>query len=114
LAVVSTASTIDPTPDDAVITVNQDVAAGTAAVESTPDPSSTAPTAPLINVKRDGLKAEPGQFGAQHRKEGGGLTSAVKSVRDQFNSAISRISDGLRGGGQTGGSSASEAGTDSE
>ena len=61
---------------------------------------------PLINVTRDSLKAEPGQFGPKHRAPGGGLAGAVKSVGDQFSSAISRISDGLRGGGaETGGSS---------
>ena len=67
---------------------------------------------PLLNVTRDSLKAEPGQFGPKHRAPGGGLAGAVKSVGDQFSSAISRISDGLRGGGaETGKSSPGEAGT---
>ena len=117
LTIVSTAST----PDDAVTTVKQDVTAGTAApgldtaVESTPDasdPSSTAPTVPLINVKRDSLKADPGQLGPKHRKPGGGLTDALTSVQDTMNSTIKKITDGLKsGGGKTGEPSASEGGT---
>jgi len=104
-----------------VTTVKQQDVAGTAAlgpdtaVEASldaGDPPSTAPTVPLINVTRDSLKAEPGQFGPKHRAPGGGLAGAVKSVGDQFSSAISRISDGLRGGGaETGESSPGEAGT---
>jgi hypothetical protein len=111
LASGRTASTPDATglASDVVTTVKQqDVAAGAAAlgpdtaVEASPDagdPPSTAPTVPLINLTRDSLKAEPGQFGPKHRAPGGGLAGAVKSVGDQFGSAISRISDGLRGGG---------------
>jgi hypothetical protein len=76
------------------------------------DPPSSVPEVPLINVTRDSLKAEPGQSGGQHRMPGGGLAGAVKSVGDQVSSAISRISDGLRGGGaETGESSPGEAGT---
>ena len=116
LAIVSTAST----PDDAVTTVKQDVTAGTAApgldtaVEATPDasdPSSTAPTVPLINVKRDSLKADPGQLGPKHRKPGGGLTDALTSVQDTI-ATIEKITDGLKsGGGKTGEPSAGEGGT---
>jgi hypothetical protein len=124
LASGRTASTPDATglASDVVTTVKQqDVAAGAAAlgpdtaVEASPDagdPPSTAPTVPLINLTRDSLKAEPGQFGPKHRAPGGGLAGAVKSVGDQFGSAISRISDGLRGGGaESGESSPGEAGT---
>jgi len=77
-----------------------------------PDTPISVPEVPLINVTRDSLKAEPGQFGPKHRAPGGGLSGAVKSVGDQFGSAISRISDGLRGGGaEPGESSPGEAGT---
>jgi hypothetical protein len=122
-AVGGTASTLGFTglADDVVTTAKEDVAAKAAApgpdtaVEATPgggDPPSTAPTVPLINVTRDSLKAEPGQFGGQHRKPGGGLAGVVKSVQDTINSSISNITRGLTGGGATtGGATTGEAST---
>jgi hypothetical protein len=72
-------------------------------------PSSGAPGVPLFNVKREGMKAEPGQLGGQHRKPGGGLAGVVKSVQD----TITNITNGLKGGTtQRGEDSPGEAGTE--
>jgi diacyltrehalose acyltransferase len=124
LAVTGTASTPDSTATDVLTTVKEDVLAGAdasgwdTAVEANPGaggPPSTAPTVPLVNVTRDSMKAEPGQSGPKHRKPGGGLAGAVKSVQDTINSAISNISDELRGGvAKTGESSTGEAGDGTE
>jgi hypothetical protein len=121
LAVAGVASTPGSTAGDILPVVRDEVAPEAAksgldtAVEATSGagaPSSSAPGVPLLNVTRDSLKAEPGQFGPKHRAPGVGLAGAVKSVGDQFGSAISRISDGLRGGGaESGESSPGEAGT---
>ena len=100
--------------------MRQDVAAGTAApgldtaVEATPTPATRrAPRRRAIaQCDADSLKAEPGQLGPKHRKPGGGLTDALKSVQDTMSSTIEKITDGLKsGGGKTGDPSASEGGT---
>ena len=76
------------------------------------DTPNSVPEVPLINVKRDSLKADPGQLGPKHRKPGGGLTDALTSVQDTMNSTIKKITNGLKsGGGKTGEPSASEVGT---
>jgi hypothetical protein len=121
LAVAGVASTPGSTAVDILPVVRDEVVPEAAksgletAVEATSGagaPSSSAPGVPLLNVTREGLKAEPWQLGGQHRTPGGGLAGAMKSVSDQVGSVISRVTDGLRGGGApTGQSSPDGAGT---
>jgi hypothetical protein len=61
----------------------------TTAVEK---PESTTATSTIVIT--DGNKVIPGQTGAKHRKPGGGLAGAVKSVQD----TISKVTGGLTGG----------------
>jgi hypothetical protein len=105
LAVISTASTADPTPDDAVTTVKQDVAA--TAAEATVI-SGGGSTGTSTSVTKDGFT--PRLSGPRHRKPGGGLADAMKSVQDTINSSISKITDGLKGSGTTKGADTSTGG----
>jgi hypothetical protein len=86
---------------------DQGLGTATTAVEQ-PQPTTTTST----NVTSGGNKIEPGQLGGNGTKSGGGLAGAVNSVSDQINSAISKVTDGLKGGSaKTGGTSTSTGGT---
>ncbi len=100
LAVADGAETPGATAGDVLTTVQDEAAAGAAetdAIEAT-NPS-TAPSAPVIDLTKDGNKVEPVLVGPKHRQPGGGLTATVKSVQDSINSSISKITGGLTGGG---------------
>jgi hypothetical protein len=58
-------------------------------------PESTTATSTIVIT--DGNKVIPGQVGPKHRKPGGGLAGAMKSLQD----TISKVTDGLTGGGTT-------------
>ena len=60
-------------------------------------PNSTTTTS--TNVPSAGNKVEPGQAGGRHRKPPTGLAGVVKSVSDRVSSSISKVTDGLKGGG---------------
>jgi hypothetical protein len=86
---------------------DQGLGTATTAVEQ-PQPTTTTST----NLTRGGNKVEPGQLGGNGTKSGGGLAGAVKSVSDQINSAISNVTNGLKGGSaQTGGTGTGTGGT---
>ncbi|TPG32274.1 hypothetical protein EAH80_20925 [Mycobacterium hodleri] len=46
---------------------------------------TTPDTAPAAQVKKDSFKATPGQVGPKHRKSGGSLADAMKSLQDNIN-----------------------------
>jgi pimeloyl-ACP methyl ester carboxylesterase len=93
---------LDTSLQKQTVVANPDQGPVTTAVDPTSavaDPVST--TATSANVTSDGNKVEPGQSGPKHRKPGGGLTDALKSVQDTINSSISKITDGFKRGATT-------------
>jgi hypothetical protein len=62
------------------------------------EPASTTPSAPVIDLTKDGNKVEPIRVGPKHRNPGGGLTGALTSMHDAVNASISKITDGLKSG----------------
>jgi hypothetical protein len=114
LAVADVAKTPGSTAGDVLITV-QDEAVARAAETGLNTASeainpSTAPSAPIIDLTKDGNKVEPLLVAPKHRQPGGGLTGAVKSVQDTINSSISKITGGLTGGGTAEGGATTDSG----
>jgi hypothetical protein len=95
------------TPTDVLTTVTAKVApepaqSGLDAATEATEPASTTPSAPVLDLPKDGNKVEPIQIGPKHRAPGGGgLTGGLTSVRDAINSTISKITGGLTGGNTT-------------
>lgn len=91
--------TVVANPDQGPVTTAVDTTTTTDPTSAVADPVST--TATSANVTSDGNKVEPGQSGPKHRKPGGGLTDALKSVQDTINSSISKITNGSKRGATT-------------
>jgi hypothetical protein len=97
------------TPDsaaDALTTVPNKMApeaakSGSGTATEATEPPSNAPSAPILDLTKDGNKVEPVPVGPKHRAPGGGLSGALTSVQDTINSTISKITGGLNSGGTT-------------
>lgn len=92
------------TPDTTSIETTNDQVSGTAATNTSTNAST--------DTTRDGNKVEPAGPGGRHAKRDNALAGVLQSVGDPISSAISNLTDGLKGGRtEPGRSEADEAGS---
>jgi len=70
------------------------------------------PTTITSTIMTNGNKVEPGQLGEKGTTSRDRLSGAVKSVSDRISSAISKATEGLKGGTNSGEAESDKAGTD--
>lgn len=89
------------TPDTTPTEPTNDQGSGTAATRTSTNAST--------DTTRDGNKVEPVGSGGRHAKPDDTLAGALQSVDDQISSAISNLTDGLKGGSTETGEAAKDA-----